>query len=280
VAFDEADKMLEMGFEKAVREIVLQRDMPSREERQTVMFSATFPPKIEALAKDFLRPFFRIKVGRTGSSTKNIKQIIKLVMPFEKNECLRQELAASDSRTVVFVEKRGQCDGICDMLVRANFKAIAIHGHHEQWQREQALAQFKDGTSRVLVATSIAARGLDVAGVERVINYDMPKRIEDYTHRIGRTGRAGHKGVATTFFTQENRNIAYKLAEFLDSAKEETPPWLEQMSGFRPRPRHDERDDRWRPEERRDDRRGRDRDERRGDRRRSRSRSRDRRGYR
>jgi superfamily II DNA/RNA helicase len=137
---------------------------------------------------------------------------------------------------VVFVERKRSCDGLCNFLVAQGVQAASIHGNHEQWHREEAIKSFKAGTCRVLVATSLAARGLDIPGVEHVVNYDMPSKIETYTHRIGRTGRAGRQpatsmhaiiyprilhrqGLATSYMVDPNRKFALVCIIYLNKAR-------------------------------------------------------------
>lgn len=236
--FDEGDKMLDMGFEKPMRDIVCKQDMPPREKRQTAMFSATFPGKIMKMVNDFMRPYMRLKVGATGSVTKNIRQVIKYVGQYEKNKEVMKDLANIRGRTIIFVERKRTCDGLCNFLCDKGQEAVSIHGKLDQWIREEALKSFKKGKARVMVATSVAARGLDVPKVEHVINYDFPSNIETYTHRIGRTGRAGFMGLATSYLNSAARSVIPKLIRLLRSANQDVPSFLSNMAGDRGRGRY------------------------------------------
>jgi len=161
--------------------------------------------------------------------------VIKYVEQFHKNAEVMRDLATIPGRTVVFVERRGTCDGLCEYINDKGVNAVPLHGNREQELREDAIRKFKTGEVRVLVATSVAARGLDIPGIDHVINFDMPKNIDNYTHRIGRTGRAGKSGLATSYFNQSAKSIAPKLVRLLRSTQQDVPPWLADMAGERGR---------------------------------------------
>lgn len=208
LVIDEADRMLDMGFEPALRKIVGQ----IRPDRQTVMFSATWPREVQALARDFCREEpVRITVGGSDlQANKSISQEVIMCSDLEKREkfmsFLEDERANHKGfRVLVFTETRRAADALSRDLRARNFEASAIHGDKEQSERDRVLYQFKNSEDdhTVLVATDVAQRGIDVSNVSHVINYDPPKTIHDYIHRIGRTGRAGKTGRSITFLCND-----------------------------------------------------------------------------
>jgi superfamily II DNA/RNA helicase len=197
VVLDEADRMLDMGFRDDIESIL---GLCQKEGRQTFCFSATMSRDIEAIAHKYMVNPVKISVKKTETS-KNVDQdIVKYQGLAEKIEKLHELLIKPDfSRVIIFCRTKMGTEKLENELYKRGFKGNAIHGDLRQGQRNRAIQNFKDGIVNILIATDVASRGLDIKDVSHVINYDIPENYEDYTHRIGRTGRAGKKGFALTF---------------------------------------------------------------------------------
>lgn len=205
LVLDEADRMLQMSMDSFIREVVENFGMPSKEERQTLMFSATFPEECQKMAVDYLYEHVFIGVGVVGGAACTVTQTLLQVAPeakFDKLiELVNEWLDSRDKceRLLVFTNSKLQAKGLDERLYDRNIDTGALHGDLQQVEREANLQKFRSGDIEVLVATDLASRGLDISGVSYVINYDLPKEVEVYVQRIGRTGRIGHRGRATTF---------------------------------------------------------------------------------
>lgn len=247
VVLDEADRMVDMGFEVQVTTILdampssnlksedettaeeqmaaLQEEKPDHVYRTTVMFSATMPVAVERLARKYLRHPAVIQIGEVGKAGEKIEQRVEFVKGDndKKNKLLNLLYSGIAPPIMVFVNQKKNCDILSRAINKAGFRSATLHSGKSQELREEAMDGFKAGTIDILVSTDVAGRGIDVKGVTHVINYDMAKSIADYTHRIGRTGRAGMKGVAVSFITNDDADLFYDLKQMLQASGNPVP---------------------------------------------------------
>lgn len=231
VVLDEADRMFDMGFEPQITKVLNN----IRPDRQTVLFSATFPKNMEALARKALTKPLEIAVGGRSVVAPEITQVIE-VRPeeskFTRMLQLLGELEQEDEnlRSLIFVERQETADSLTKELRKKGYPTVSIHGGREQIDRDEAISDFKAGIYPVMVATSVAARGLDVKQLKLVVNFDSPNHVEDYVHRVGRTGRAGNTGTAVTFVTPEQDRYASFLIRALKDSQREIPDDLRKLN--------------------------------------------------
>ncbi|CAG2103801.1 unnamed protein product, partial [Medioppia subpectinata] len=233
IIVDEADLMLRMGLGSDFQYIM--SALPAK--RQTLMFSATWPQSVQTMADQFLKDYVRVNVGKTRSNqsltvNKNIEQTIKVCKECDKEKILldiMNEFVPTISgfiKTIIFVRHKKTADRLVRSLAQDSFPARAFHSNKHQRERDYVIREFRRGNISIIVATDVASRGLDFKDVKLVINYDFPSNLEDYTHRIGRTGRHKEKGRAVTLFTSKNIIHKTSLIELLTEADQNVDPIL------------------------------------------------------
>ncbi|KAL4752551.1 Pre-mRNA-processing ATP-dependent RNA helicase prp5 [Aspergillus terricola var. indicus] len=232
VVLDEADRMFDMGFEPQVMKILSN----VRPDRQTVLFSATFPRNMEALARKTLTKPIEIVVGGRSVVAPEITQIVEVCNEDKKFIRLLELLGNlystdenEDARSLIFVDRQEAADTLLRELMRKGYPCMSIHGGKDQIDRDSTIEDFKAGIFPVLIATSVAARGLDVKQLKLVVNYDAPNHLEDYVHRAGRTGRAGNTGTAVTFLTEDQERYSVDIAKALKQSGQEVPEAVQKL---------------------------------------------------
>jgi ATP-dependent RNA helicase DDX41 len=226
LTLDEADRLVDPGFEDDIREVFDH----FKAQRQTLLFSATMPTKIQNFARSALVKPIIVNVGRAGAANLDVIQEVEYVKQEAKIVYLLECLQKTPPPVLIFCENKADVDDIHEYLLLKGVEAVAIHGGKDQEEREYAISSFKAGKKDVLVATDVASKGLDFPDIQHVINYDMPAEIENYVHRIGRTGRCGKTGIATTFINKnQSETTLLDLKHLLQEAKQRIPPVLAEL---------------------------------------------------
>lgn len=261
VIMDEADRMIDLGFEESVNKILdalpVTNEKPDTEDaenahlmksylggrdryRQTMMYTATMPPVVERIAKKYLRRPAIVTIGNAGEAVDTVEQRVELVSGEDRRKRRLQEILASKQFAppiIVFVNIKRNCDAVARDIKSMGYSAVTLHGSKTQEQREAALGSVRSGQTQVLVATDLAGRGIDVPDVSLVVNFNMATSIESYTHRVGRTGRAGKSGVAITFLGNEDADLMYDLRQMLSkSAISKVPEELRRHESAQSKP--------------------------------------------
>ena len=242
IIMDEADRMIDMGFDEAVNKILdalpVSNEKPDTDEaedetlmkrylggrdryRQTMMYTATMPPQVEKIARKYLRRPATVTIGNAGEAVDTVEQRVEFVPGEDRRKKRLQEILGSDAFAppiIVFVNIKRNCDAVARDIKHMGWSTVTLHGSKTQEQREAALASVRSGQTQVLVATDLAGRGIDVPDVSLVVNFNMATSIESYTHRVGRTGRAGKSGVAITFLGSEDNDVLWDLKQMLSKS--------------------------------------------------------------